>query len=577
MKTPFTTLLFFMAWASWAQTFQVQSVFPEAQRITAEATTDITIEFNAPIELTSVNDTTFRAFGRWSGPMPGTFSLENENTRLRFQAAEPFFAGEWVTVNLAKALHSVEGDTLAKGYAWNFWIATAPGSFDQTLVDIISLRRPVEGLIQTYGAYAGDLNNDGFSDLTVVNEKSDDLRILLNDGTGGYSGYERIPMGDKFPSPNEGADFNLDGQIDLAVSTAHQDEVRVLFGDGSGSFDTMNTYQTGNGARGLVVLDCDGDGTDDMLTTNRLESNLTLLTNQGDGSFATQHFTIDGLGQTACAVMDINHDGIPDIFIGMHDSREIAILLGDGNGHFTMTGRQEVIGRPWMIAAGDVNGDGHADVVSVNSTGNSTVVLLGDGAGNLSEPTTLLSPDMVFPLAVDLGDLDGDGDLDMVTSNYTSANYLLFENDGLGNFQLAKILDAPNRASCAILHDRDNDGDLDITTTDEGNDMILLFENTLPVSTSNVPEPSKLSASAFPNPAKTAVTLEYQLALPSPVQLTIQDASGKAIRSFDFGKQAAGTHQFVWQRDDLAAGLYFYKIVTKDGSAEGKVLFLEKG
>jgi len=558
-----------------AQNLQVEAVFPKRQTITAAANTEIAIAFNTPIDISTITDTTFRAFGRWSGPMSGTFTLDNDNTRLRFQPTESFFAGEWVTVNLAKAIQNMQGDSLVS-YTWNFWIETSPGSLDQRLVDIISLRRPAEGLIQTYGAYAGDLNNDGFSDLTVVNEKADDLRIFLNDGLGNYSGYERVPMGDKFPSPNEGGDFDLDGQIDLAVSTAHQDEVRVLFGDGTGTFPTMETYTTGNGARGVVVFDCDGNGTDDILTTNRLESNLTLLTNQGDGSFSTQNLIIEGQGQTACAVTDINNDGIIDVFVGMHNSQEIGVLLGDGNGGFTMTATKNVVGRPWMIAAGDVNGDGHADVVSANSTGNSAVVLLGDGTGNLQVAETYLSPDMIFPLAIDLGDLDGDGDLDMVTSNYSSANYTIFENDGTGNFELAKILDAPNKASCAILHDRDNDGDLDITTTDEGNDVILIFENVLPTSTHASSEKQTLATKAFPNPAKAEVTIEYDLPIATKVQLEIQDASGKTIQQFSLGKQAAGSHQFTWNRAEVATGLYFYKISTSIGKASGSVLLLAK-
>ena len=61
------------------------------------------------------------------------------------------------------------------GYAYGFWVKTKEGILDQPLVETIELRLPGETYLQSYGAYAGDMNNDGFSDLVVVNESSDDL------------------------------------------------------------------------------------------------------------------------------------------------------------------------------------------------------------------------------------------------------------------------------------------------------------------------------------------------------------------------------------------------------------------
>jgi len=48
------------------------------------------------------------------------------------------------------------------------------------------MRLPGEGQITCYGAYAGDVNDDEFSDLVVITEDSDDIRVLLHDGSNGY-------------------------------------------------------------------------------------------------------------------------------------------------------------------------------------------------------------------------------------------------------------------------------------------------------------------------------------------------------------------------------------------------------
>jgi hypothetical protein len=86
-----------------------------------------------------------------------------------------------------------------------------------------------------------------------------------------------------------------------------------------------------------------------------------------------------------------------------------------------------------------------------------------------------------FTLAVDLGDIDGDGDLDMITSHYSSNEFIQWENDGQGVFVNPISYPAGSAGSCAILHDRDNDGDMDVSAIDEVDDLLILLENQCPI------------------------------------------------------------------------------------------------
>lgn len=577
MKSFLTTFIFIiLAQYISAQAPNVISISPSAQYIAAAKDAAITVTFDTTLEPSSVNNTSFRVMGRWSGPASGTLNLQNDNTEVVFTPDEPFFAGENISVSLSKGIQSSSGENMAKGYAWTYWIATTPSEMVLEYVKTIELREPGETWLQTYGAYAGDLNNDGSSDLIVVNERTDDLRILLNDGQGDYGDYELIQMGNSLPSPNEGADFNNDGELDFAVSTAHGNEVRVFFGDGSGSLSNMESYTTGEGARGLVVLDCNGDGYDDMFITNRLSDNITMLTNNGDGTFETEMMNTTGQAETACAIGDANNDGIMDIFIGMYQSRELGIMIGDGEGNFTLGNTISVQGRPWMIAAGDLNGDGLPDVASANSQGNLSVVAFGDGQGGLSAPQTLPANNDRFPLAIDLGDLNGDGDLDIITSNYDGPNYTIFENDGTGQFTLATTLTAPNLASCAILHDRDNDGDLDVTLTDEGDDLILFYDNTSPTSIKeSVDIPFHFEIS--PNPFSEQALIEVDFSKKTAVQVKIRDVQGKLVKQIASTASITGQQQWQWDaRTDSGAlvsnGVYFV-LIEMDGQRFAKKLF----
>jgi hypothetical protein len=106
-------------------------------------------------------------------------------------------------------------------------------------------------------------------------------------------------------------------------------------------------------------------------------------------------------------------------------------------------------------------------------------ILRGDGLGaaqllHLYDPAVDGIP-LNWPTAVDLGDLDGDGDLDLVVSNYGSV-WDVLKNDGTGALSLVSTFPAKSAASCAVLLDVDNDGDLDLALIDETGDQLIIMQ-----------------------------------------------------------------------------------------------------
>jgi hypothetical protein len=79
--------------------------------------------------------------------------------------------------------------------------------------------------------------------------------------------------------------------------------------------------------------------------------------------------------------------------------------------------------------------------------------------------------------SVDLGDLDGDGDLDLVPSSFGGGFWRWYRNDGTGAFTFVDQFEAPDNPSCAVLFDADNDGDLDMGLTDEIADVVIIMRN----------------------------------------------------------------------------------------------------
>ena len=457
----------------------VVSVEPARHGLNVPVTSPITVNFDQPVSQVSVNAASFGAFGRWSGPVEGTFGFSNGDQTVTLTPDDPFAAGEQVMVVLSHDIEAAGGSALrSAGYSYQFWTRAAGTGMTLAVIDTLDTRSKRNESSRAYGGIATDLNNDGWSDITIVNEDSADLRVFMNlaDGSGLFADFiePTFPVENR-ASPSEPADFNRDGNADICVANINADSVSILLGNGDGTYGTQQVVSVGSDPRGIAVLDADGDGDIDIVNTNASSGNMSIMFNDGNGVFGLPtFFEGGGSGEWALAAADMNDDAILDLVIGARGSQTIVVNTGNGDGTFTFADSQAAGGAVWMISCGDVDGNGTDDVATVNSSHNNGAILLGDGAGNLGAPQTYATDS--FPLATDLGDLDGDGDLDWVTSSF-GGDWWIFMNDGTGAFSFGQERSAPVAASCALLVDIDNDDDLDLALIDELADVVILTTN----------------------------------------------------------------------------------------------------
>ncbi|MEM1057031.1 MAG: FG-GAP-like repeat-containing protein [Bacteroidota bacterium] len=565
MRLPLLFAGLLLAGSAFAQP-RVATSSPTSGAVSIAPDADIVLTFDRPLDRATVTDASVRVFGRWSGPITSTLQLENGRRQLRVTPDRPLMAGEAVTVSLSRQL-AAGAASMEAAYTLQFWVASQ-SSVDAFVVgDWIPVRLPGESNIISYGAYAGDLDGDGDSDLAVPNEIPADVRVFLNDGTGTYGAFEvhALPNGD-WPSPSEGADFNHDGRTDIVVGNGRNEMMSVLLGDGAGDFTSIVSYPTtGDNVRGLAVLDADGDGHDDVVTSNRNSGNLSLFLGRGDGSFDAPTTMEPGAqGETALAPGDANGDGILDLFVGAYNSNEILLMLGDGQGGFTLSDRLGVNGSVWMLASGDLDGDGLADVVSASSYADAVETVFSDGDGTLTYGDRL--PSGRFTIAVDLGDLDGDGALDIVSSNYITGDFAIYRGNGSGQFTEIQRVAIEGAGSCAVLHDRDGDGVLDITGIDERNDRIYFLERVTTSTEATRDVPRRLSVLG-PNPT-TGSSTRLRVRLPEVqfARVRVFDALGREVTRLHDGP--ALSEDMIWNARDTAPGVYLVRLDVADGGTE---------
>jgi hypothetical protein len=334
----------------------------------------------------------------------------------------------------------------------------------------------------------GDLNGDTNPDLAIANASSDDVTVLLGDGSGGFieAADSPFPVGNT-PTSVAIGDLNGDTNPDLATANFGSDDVTVLLGDGSGGFTEAagSPFPTGPGPATVAIGDLNGDTNPDLAVTNSFASSVTVLLGDGNGGFteaAGSPFPTDEF-PVGLAIGDLDGDTDLDLVTANNNTSgtDVTVLLNDGSGGFTPApGSPFSAGSgPLAVAIGDLDGDTNPDLAIANYFSDDVTVLLGDGSGGFTEATGSPFSAGVNPLSVAIGDLDGDTNPDLVTANQSSGDVTVLLGDGSGGFTEAteSPFSAGQTPRAVAIGDLDNDTDLDLAIANSGSDDVTVLLN----------------------------------------------------------------------------------------------------
>ena len=273
----------------------------------------------------------------------------------------------------------------------------------------------------------GDFNGDGNLDIVTANSGDNTVTILLGNGSGGFTAASDSPFAvGTNPDSVAVADFNGDGKPDIVTANTGTDDVTVLLGDGSGGFTAApgSPFAVGLFPHAVAVGDFNGDGKPDLVTANSGNNTVKILLGNGSGGFTGGGAFPAGSFPQSVAVMDFNRDGKLDIVAANSGSRSVTVLQGNGSGGFAAAiGSPFRVGTsPQSVAAVDVNGDGKPDIVTANSGDNTVTVLLGNGTGGFTAAGGSPFAAGATPVSLAAGDFNGDGRPDIAVANVAIAN-----------------------------------------------------------------------------------------------------------------------------------------------------------
>jgi hypothetical protein len=320
---------------------------------------------------------------------------------------------------------------------------------------------------------AGDLDGDGDLDLVSVGD-DDKLNAWRNDGTPFDSAWTSQEVGSHTDLVISVAVGDLDGDGDPdIVSVGYDSKVNAWQNDGS-PFDSAWTQQEvgshAGAARSVAVGDLDGDGDLDLVSGG-FDFKVTIWQNDGSpfgGTWTPQEAGSHAGAVVSLAAGDLDGDGDLDLVSGGIDD-QVNVWQNDGTPFDSAWTRQEVgshSSNVTSVAAGDLDGDGDLDLVS-GGEDNRLNAWQNDGSpfsGTWSQQQ--VGSHAWYVYAVAAGDLDGDGDLDLVSGGW-DMKVNVWQNDG-SPFSAAwtqqEVGSHASSVTSVAAGDLDGDGDLDLVS-----------------------------------------------------------------------------------------------------------------
>ncbi|MGM0636432.1 MAG: FG-GAP-like repeat-containing protein [Bacteroidota bacterium] len=265
-----------------------------------------------------------------------------------------------------------------------------------------------------------------------LNSTTQTWETNIIENTGGYAS-QAITAGD----------YNGDGHLDFAFTgNCNCFEHYLYLGDGSGSFSLETTFSGNRSTQNLKSADLNQNGQLDLFGSGnavlRRWLNTSTVNNINLTSQSFSYSSIQSNNPNAAGVVangDINGNGWDDIVVGNTGDGNVTVFYNNGSGSFSFDNRdQYVIGggqNPYGlrgIEVGDFNGDGNLDIVAISRELEVVGILINDGNGSFEDVVHISG--INSPEWVEVADMNSDGNLDIIVQRDNGFSILTGNGDG---------------------------------------------------------------------------------------------------------------------------------------------------
>jgi hypothetical protein len=282
----------------------------------------------------------------------------------------------------------------------------------------------------------------------------------------------------------------MDGDDDLDLLVPVEDNIMdihiivTIENNGSGGFVNRTNRDADLPPSDLELIDMNRDGMDDIVGVRA--DTLSIYLNNGSGGFPlTGTPEPDGDGRTDYTlkwpshhlnISDLNNDTYPDFALLSGANNGILVYFSNETGALSKQGEYKVGNNPSDIAARDMDGDGDIDMVTANQMDNTVTVWFNNGQGDFSFRLDISGGKGAT--ALDLGDVDSDDDCDIVVANgYKAKTVTVILNRGGGAFGVRKdftVNPTDYRVDSVAIGNSDNDGNPDVVVSCAYSDSVAL-------------------------------------------------------------------------------------------------------
>lgn len=359
-------------------------------------------------------------------------------------------------------------------------------SFGQLNFSSNQITGPIPGSGGLYDVELCDIDKDADLDIIAIYKTPDKVVWFENqDGQGNFGPEQLISTTFDSPWTLQGADLDGDGDNDVVVADFENNTIEWYENlDGLGTFSseiiiTSDPY----GPENIIAVDLDEDGDIDIVSGSRNDDTIAWYENlDGAGNFSGTNIIADDVdspyGIIAAKMntwkIDVISTSVNDNQIVVHRN-STSVASPYFVAQYVVTTDVDYI---FHIDAGDLDGDGDPDIVS-GSISDDKIAWYE----NLNSSNNYGNQQIIDitnnPSDIKIADIDNDGDNDVLYCSWNGGDFSWAENsDGLGNFIIQEnIFPQLNNFASFAIGDIDNDGDLDIATGSYNSDQLWWHEN----------------------------------------------------------------------------------------------------